>query len=138
MRVMLLSVLFVLLLGEQTFAGPRSVKVGFFANSGYHEISEKGEKGGYGYDLLRLMSRYADLNYEFVGYDKTWNDMLRMLENGEIDLVSPASKTKELEESFAFSLPVGLAPDYIIVRKSDTTLLNEVKKNIIAHLQTVL
>ena len=126
MRVMLLSVLFVLLLGEQTFAGPRSVKVGFFANSGYHEISEKGEKGGYGYDLLRLMSRYADLNYEFVGYDKTWNDMLRMLENGEIDLVSPASKTKELEESFAFSLPVGLAPDYIIVRKSDTTLLNEV------------
>ena len=126
MRVTLLSVLFFLLLGEHSFAGPLNVKVGFYANSGYHEISENGKKSGYGYDLLRQMSCYANLNYEFVGYEKSWDDMLEMLKDGRIDLVSPARKTKELEEQFAFSLPVGRNPDYIIVRKSDTTLLNEI------------
>ena len=35
MRVTLLSVLFLVLLGGQTFAGPQTVKVGFFANSHY-------------------------------------------------------------------------------------------------------
>ena len=126
MCVRLLSILLFLLLGGQAFASPRTVKVGFFANSGYHEISKDGKKSGYGYDLLRNMSRYADLNYEFVGYDKTWADMLKMLKDGEIDLVSPANKTAELEDSFAFSQPVGRAPSYIIVRKADTVLLNEI------------
>ena len=92
-----LYALLLLLLGEHAFAGPRTVKVGFFANAGYHEISENGEKGGYGYDLLRQMSRYANLNFELVGYEKKWDDMVKMLDRGEIDLVSPADRTQNLE-----------------------------------------
>ena len=102
MRVTLLSVLFFLLVGGQIFASPQTVKVGFFANSGYHEISPKGEKGGYVYELLRLMSRYADLNFEFVGYDKTWKDMLKMLESSDIDLVTSNQKTENLGALFTF------------------------------------
>ncbi len=126
MRITLLSVLFFLLVGGQIFASPQTVKVGFFANSGYHEISPKGEKGGYGYELLRLMSRYADLNFEFVGYDKTWNDMLKMLESSDIDLVTSNQKTENLGALFTCSLPVGPNDDCILVRKSDKGLLDEI------------
>ncbi|GEM_PF-6307788 len=118
--------LFFLLLGGVAYAGPQNVKVGFFAYSGYHEISLNGEKSGYDYEMYRQLSRYANLNFEFVGFNKTWNDMLVMLEKGEIDMVSPVSRTDELEERFAFSRPVGLYPDYIILRKNDTALLKEI------------
>ena len=122
--------LFFLLLGGVAYAGPLNVKVGFFAYSGYHEMSPKGEKSGYDYEMYRGLSRYANLNFQFVGFDKSWDDMLKMLENGEIDMVSPATRTKELEERFAFSRPVGLYPDYIILRKSDSSLLAEIDQAI--------
>ena len=121
-----LYALLLLLLGEHAFAGPRTVKVGFFANAGYHEISENGEKGGYGYDLLRQMSRYANLNFELVGYEKKWDDMVKMLDRGEIDLVSPADRTQNLENLFADSLPIGRNSSCFIVRKSDSVLLAEI------------
>ena len=126
MRAKIFIFLLLLLLGGYAYAGPQKIKVGFFANSGYHEISDNGEIEGYGYELFRRMSRYANLNFEYVFRNRTRDDMLRMLENGEIDAVSPVNKTKELESLFAFSLPVGLNSDYIVVRKSDSTLLNEI------------
>ena len=119
-------ILFYLLFGVCAYAVPRIVKVGFFSYSGYHEISKEGEKSGYGYDFLRELARYANLDYEFVGYEKTWNDMLDMLQKGEIDLVSPAHLPLENQDLFALSLPIGQNPDYIIVRKSDTALLHEI------------
>lgn len=83
------------------------VKVGFYKLDGYHEMDEKGRKSGYGFDFLSLTSRYANLNYEFVGYDKTWEETLQMLERGEIDLVTSAQKTKEGMKKFEFSVPIG-------------------------------
>ena len=44
---------------------------------GYHMMDEAGNKSGYGYDVLRLMARYWDVDYEYVGYDKGWSDMQR-------------------------------------------------------------
>ena len=41
-------------------------RVGFFAMDGYHEMDEKGNRSGYGYDFLRLMARYWDVDYEYV------------------------------------------------------------------------
>ena len=52
-----------------------TVKVGFFAMDGYHMMDEEGNRSGYGYDFLRLMARYWDVDYEYVGYDKSWEDM---------------------------------------------------------------
>ena len=65
-----------------------TVKVGFFAMDGYHVMDEEGNRSGYGYDFLRLMARYWDVDYEYVGYDKSWDDMQQMLEDGEIDMVT--------------------------------------------------
>ena len=41
-----------------------TVKVGFFAMDGYHVMDEEGNRSGYGYDFLRLMARYWDVDYE--------------------------------------------------------------------------
>ena len=84
-----------------------TVKVGFFAMDGYHMMDEEGNRSGYGYDFLRLMARYWDVDYEYVGYDKSWEDMQQMLEDGEIDMVTSARKTPDREEKFDFSRPIG-------------------------------
>ena len=34
------------------------------------------------------MARYWDVDYEYVGYDKSWDDMQQMLEDGEIDMAT--------------------------------------------------
>ena len=84
-----------------------TVKVGFFAFDGYHEIDESGRMSGYGYDFLTLMKRYANVQYEYVGYDKSWDEMQQMLLDGEIDMVTSAHKTEERLEEFDFSIPIG-------------------------------
>ena len=63
-----------------------------------HVMDEEGNRSGYGYDFLRLMARYWDVDYEYVGYDKSWEDMQQMLEDGEIDMVTSARKTPDREE----------------------------------------
>ena len=49
-----------------------------------------------------LMARYWDVDYEYVGYDQSWDDMQQMLEDGEIDMVTSARKTPDREEKFDF------------------------------------
>ncbi|MGN1088152.1 MAG: transporter substrate-binding domain-containing protein, partial [Phascolarctobacterium sp.] len=102
----------------------RKVRVGYFEFPKYHELQEKGagafDSGtGYGCDFLSLLRRYAKLNYEFVGYDKSWQDMLDMLRRGEIDMVTSATKNEERLKEFAFSEPIGKSMAIISVKKDD-------------------
>ena len=101
-----------------------TVKVGFFAMDGYHMMDEKGNRSGYGYDFLRLMARYWDVNYEYVGYDKSWEDMQQMLENGEIDMVTSARKIPDREEKFDFSRPIGNNNGILTVRSDNSTIVD--------------
>ncbi len=88
-------------------AEAKTVKVGFFAMDGYHMMDENGIRSGYGYDFLQMVTRYVSFEYEYIGYDKTWQEMQEMLKKGEIDMVSSMRKTKDREEVFDFSLPIG-------------------------------
>ncbi|MDE6625899.1 MAG: transporter substrate-binding domain-containing protein [Lachnospiraceae bacterium] len=88
-------------------AANERVKAGIFYFDGYHTKDEKGNLTGYGIEVLQMISQYSHLNFDYVGYDKSWNDMLDMLENGEIDMVSSARKTPDREARFAFSYPIG-------------------------------
>ncbi|MDE5755092.1 MAG: response regulator, partial [Oscillospiraceae bacterium] len=49
-------------------------------------------------------------------YDRSWGEMLTMLENGEIDVVTSARRTSEREERFAFSYPIGRNNTILSVR----------------------
>ena len=88
-------------------ASNERVKAGIFYFDGYHIKDEDGRLTGYGIEVLQMISQYSHLNFDYVGYDKSWGDMLDMLENGEIDLVTSARKTSDREEKFAFSYPIG-------------------------------
>jgi len=89
--------------GMPSAAGQQVVHVGFFRFEGYHDMNTAGEKSGYGYDFLQMIAGYANFKYIYVGYQKTWNDMLDMLDSGEIDMLTYAVKTPEYQERFDFS-----------------------------------
>ena len=99
------------------------VKVGFFAMDGYHMMDEDGNRSGYGYDFLRLMARYWDVDYEYVGYDKSWEEMQQMLIDGEIDMVTSARKTPDREELFDFSRPIGTNNGILTVRSDNHAIV---------------
>ncbi len=87
-------------------AQTETLKVGYFAFSGYHE--KTGEEtnvryGGYGYDFLQHLARHAGWKYQYEAYDKSYDDCLTMLQNGELDLVTSVSYSEEREELFCFS-----------------------------------
>lgn len=100
-----------------------TVRVGFFARDGYHIIDEEGLKSGYGYEALQLMARYSELEYEYVGYDKTKNEALEMLRNGEIDLLTSAHKTIERLDEFDFSeIDLGTCSTMLTVKAGNTAI----------------
>ena len=101
-------------------ASNKRVKAGIFYFDGYHTKDEEGKLTGYGVEVLQMMSQYSHLNFDYVGYDKSWNDMLAMLENGEIDLVTSARKTSEREAKFAFSYPIGRNSTVLSVLANNT------------------
>lgn len=105
-------------------AGQReTVRVGFFAMDGYHMMDEQGNRSGYGYDFLQMVSRYLDVDFEYVGYEDSWGEMQDMLENGEIDLLTSARKTPEREEKFDFSRPIGTNSAILTVRSDNSRII---------------
>ena len=112
-------------------AEPKTVRVGYFAFAGYHEVcqDENGLHGsGYGFDFLQLLRRYTNLNYEYVGYENSWQEMLQMLRDGQIDMVTSARKTSQRETEFAFSYPIGTSNAELCVRSDDARFqLNDYK-----------
>lgn len=79
-----------------------TIRVGFFEMDGYHMQDETGKRSGYGYDTLRLMARYWNVRFEYIGYDKSWGNMQKMLEDNEIDIGTFTHKTPDLEKNLIF------------------------------------
>lgn len=120
-KVLRLLWLFILALSFQVTPAQETqkVKVGFYPLNGYQ--NKKGNrKSGYGYDFLQLVRRFSNLNFEYVGYDKTWEENLQMLEDGEIDLMTGAHKTPEREKIFDFSYPIGSNSINLYAREDET------------------
>ncbi len=103
---------------------PKEIKVGYFSFDGYHDMDDQGNKSGYGYEVLQLLKRYENWKYEYVGFDKSWSEMLDMLENGEIDLLTSASKSDGRLEKFDYSdLNIGENSIVLAVREDETRYL---------------
>ncbi|MDD4817862.1 MAG: transporter substrate-binding domain-containing protein [Victivallaceae bacterium] len=111
--------------GLELFAGAaEKIRVGFFRFDGYHNLSSSGAHSGYGYEYLQALRRYVDWEYEYVGYDRSWAEMLDMLKKGEIDILTSASKTPEREAEFGFSrLPIGSSSAIFSVRSGNPSYL---------------
>jgi len=100
----------------------RTVKAGIFFFDGYHMRDEDGSYTGYGIELLNLISQYSHLNFAYTGYDQSWEEMLEMLADGEIDVVTSARKTRERAEIFAFSLPLAQNSTVLSIQEDNTEI----------------
>ena len=118
--LLLLTILFSVW-GIEAYAASkvRNARIGFFTYSGYHEIDADHKRTGYGEDFFRLLQRYTNLRYEFIDVDTSWTELFGMLENGEVDAVSPVRWTPERAVRFDFSHSIGRNYAQITARSDD-------------------
>ena len=98
----------------------RTVRVGVLAQDGLCQKDANGRLSGYTIDLWQLANRYMDVKVEYVGYGKNWNELLQMLQNGELDILTNAQKSPEREQIFAFTKPTGVTSGLLNVRADNT------------------
>ena len=71
---------------------------------------------GYGYDLLQKMRLYNDWHYEYIGHEQKWSEGFKMLERGEVDLITGVRKRQERLEKFSYSNnPIGRSASVLVV-----------------------
>ena len=78
-----------------------TIRIGYIDYGGFIDLDENGEYTGYGVELLDKIAEYTGWKYEYV-YD-TWDNILKKLESGEIDMICQAQRTPEREERFLLS-----------------------------------
>ena len=108
--------------GEQTHQR-RTVRVGVLAQDGLCQKDANGRLSGYTIDLWHMANRYMDVKVEYVGYGKNWNELLQMLEHGELDILTNAQKSPEREQIFAFTKPTGVTSGLLNVRADNTKFI---------------
>ena len=102
----------------------RTLRVGFYAYTGYHIMDADGNRSGYAYETLQDMAEYENLNYEYLGYDCDVNEIIDMLENGEVDIVPMLRKTPEREERFDFSAePISNVATMLTVKAGNRSIV---------------
>jgi signal transduction histidine kinase/BarA-like signal transduction histidine kinase len=80
----------------------RTVRVGYYPLANFQEYnSSTQEYRGYSYDYLQAIAQYAGWQYEFVPV--TYEEGLKMLEDGELDLMNNVEKTDGLSAQLSFS-----------------------------------
>ena len=94
-------------------AKPQSevVKAAWYEDS-YHITEKNGSRSGYGYEYEQAVSAYTGWDYDYV--TGNWEELLKKLQNGEIDLMSSLSYTDERAKTMLFSdLPMGEEKYYL-------------------------
>ena len=101
----------------------RVVRVGWF-ESPYYMTDSFGRRSGYAYEYQQKIAAYTGWKYEYV--EGNWPDLFQKLINGEIDLLSDVSLTKERAEKMLFpSLPMGTEEYYIFVDLNNAEIKQE-------------
>ena len=99
---------------------PETVRVGWFEDS-YNITGENGERSGYGYEYQQSVASYTGWTYDYV--NASWSELLKMIQNKEIDLMSGVSYTEERAERMLFSeLPMGEEKYYLYADLANTDI----------------
>ena len=98
----------------------KTVRAGWYEDS-YNITGENGERSGYGYEYQQSVAAYTGWNYEYV--NAGWSELLKMMEDEKLDLMSGVSYTEERAESMLFSeLPMGEERYYLYADLSNTDI----------------
>lgn len=99
--VFLLAVVFYRILIFKQEEGKRVLKVGFYDNYPYFYINDNAKVCGDYNEIVKSLSKRLNFKVEYVNCSLL--ELLKELENGEIDLVVGINKTPEREKLFEFS-----------------------------------
>ncbi|WP_283690427.1 EAL domain-containing protein [Clostridium perfringens] len=99
--VFLLAVVFYRILIFKQEERKRVLKVGFYDNYPYFYINDKAKVCGDYNEIVKSLSKRLNFKVEYVNCSLL--ELLKELENGEIDLVVGINKTPEREKFFEFS-----------------------------------
>ncbi|MBR0409345.1 MAG: EAL domain-containing protein [Clostridia bacterium] len=107
----------------------KTVRVGWY-ESPFNSTDSNGRRSGYAYEYQRKIAAYTGWEYTYVS--GSWPDLMQMLEDGEIDLMSDVSYTEERAQNMLFSgysmgteeYCVFITPDNRTVTPEDASTLN--------------
>jgi len=101
-----------------TFAESKTVKVGWYIQSKYQELSTSGTPFGYNYYYLQKIAEYTNWNYEYI-FD-SFDNCMHMLEDGEIDILGCIISSPERAMKLNFpEIPVGISYRYLYTNYND-------------------
>ena len=101
----------------------RVVRVGWF-ESNYNITDDFGRRSGYSYEYQQKLSIYTNWKYEYVS--GSWSELLDMLINGELDLLSDVSYTEERTSKMNFSsIPMGTEDYYLYKSPNNNEITND-------------
>lgn len=99
------------------------VRVGWY-ESPFNSTDPLGRRSGYAYDYQQKIAAYTGWTYEYV--EGSWSDLLLMLSDGRIDLLSDVSFTDERGQSMLFSsMPMGAEEYYLFALPGNDEISSE-------------
>ncbi len=101
----------------------RNVRVGWYESS-FNTMDANGRRSGYAYEYQMKIAAYTGWKYTYV--TGSWSDLMQMLINGEIDLMSDVSFTEERAEKMLFpDLPMGTEEYYLFISAGNKEITPE-------------
>ena len=118
-----MAVAFVFSVVIQAHASGENVRVGWY-ESPFNTTDKSGRRSGYAYEYQQKLAAYTGWNYTYVS--GSWSELLQMLADGEIDLMSDVSYTGERAGKMMFSeLPMGTEEYCIFISPGNRDITSE-------------
>ena len=102
-------------------AQSQTIRVGWH-DEPFFITDQYGRHSGYSYEYLCKIAAYTGWEYEYV--HGSWTDLLQMLKDGEIDMMSNISYSDERAKEILFtSLPMGTESYYVFVSPNNEQVI---------------
>lgn len=101
----------------------KNVRVGWY-ESPFNSTDKNGRRSGYAYEYQRKIAAYTGWDYTYVS--GSWPDLMLMLANGEIDLMSDVSYTEARAQNMLFSdYSMGTEEYCIFIARDNQTITSD-------------
>lgn len=101
----------------------KNVRVGWY-ESPFNTTDNNGRRSGYAYEYQLKLASYAGWDFTYVS--GSWPELLEMLKDGKIDLMSDVSFTEDRAKDMLFSeLPMGTEEYCIFISPKNTEITAE-------------
>ncbi len=99
------------------------VRVGWY-ESPFNSMDRFGRRSGYAYDYQQKIAAYTGWRYEYI--EGSFSELLDMVQEGKIDLLSDVSYTPTRAENMLFSaMAMGSEDYYVYVSPSNANIIQE-------------